>query len=498
MKYSFSTERFWIRHPALLYGLSALLGLFAPYSLFIFLAYPLFGLKIKRLGLCFLLAFCSWGFYHLSYSPMQKQEKGTAIFRIDHISATRTPFSNTWTYKGTILSFYLDNEMQPIGKNLPFTLSLPRTSNTPPYLGEMLYQAEGSLKPTGSHRYAFCPAKGISWIEREACWSFAKKRFHCKNWVRNHLKRVIEIPRAASFLIGMATGEFDDFLMSQELGRFGLQHIMAISGFHFSIIAACITFIFRAIFPLRVTPYVVFFLITLYLLFLGSSSSILRAWITASIAILGTVSTKNSLALNSLGVAVMGIVFYDPLQVFTLGFQFSFLITGAILLFYQPFTHLVDKLSPRRRLSQLVEMPLLDQHGYLVLYYVRQALALTLSVSVISLPLSLYYFHKFPIMSLAYNLFFPLLVSFAIILLILALLISCISSPAAHLVHQVNGSFTDALLSLCYNIPTSLDYHIKASYLSSGYFVVYLLAALWLGIFLHLKREKNLSEFWAF
>ncbi len=78
-----------------------------------------------------------------------------------------------------------------------------------------------------------------------------------------------------------------------------------------------------------------------------------------------------------------------------------------------------------------------------------------LAVQISAAPLILFITHKFPLMSLPYNLFFPFLVSISIFLLILGLLTGFPS------IHQLNSSYTEFVLNLTYGLPTSFDYWVR-------------------------------------
>lgn len=192
-----------------------------------------------------------------------------------------------------------------------------------------------------------------------------------------------------------------------------------------------------------------------YFLFLGWAPSITRAWITILIALLGLLLEKRSFALNSLGVALLVTLFLDPFCCQQIGFQFSFIVTASILLFHSASKFLVEQIWKKRPLSQMVEMSSLDQHGYYILSLLREAFALAISVNLTAFPIALFYFNKFPLMSLVYNLFFPFMVSISMLLLLLGILFSW--SFLGYVFHAINNRYTEFMLNFTYNLPTSWD-----------------------------------------
>ena len=103
---------------------------------------------------------------------------------------------------------------------------------------------------------------------------------------------------SANFLAGLATGEFDDHWMRQQFSRFGVQHLLAISGFHFAIIAGCLSFALRLFFPAKSCTLILLACLGGYTIFLGPQASILRAWLMSSLALIGFLIEKHPSALN--------------------------------------------------------------------------------------------------------------------------------------------------------------------------------------------------------
>jgi competence protein ComEC len=232
---------------------------------------------------------------------------------------------------------------------------------------------------------------------------------------------------------------------------------MAISGLHFSIIAAFLGFALSLFFPRKLAAVIVLLLLSCYFLFLGMSPSVLRAWVSVTIALGALFIERKSIALNSLGIALLFIAVGQPLWTQHIGFQFSFGITAAILLFFAPCDRWLKKFFPKRVLSQVVNIGWLDQHGYCFLNYARQAVSLSLAVNLVALPLTLYHFHQFPVMSLIYNLFFPPMVSISLLLLIPGLALAWIFPWLGQQLHVANETYTQFLLNFAFNLPKAFD-----------------------------------------
>jgi competence protein ComEC len=196
----------------------------------------------------------------------------------------------------------------------------------------------------------------------------------------------------------------------------------------------------------------------IYFVFLGLSPSVLRAFIMITLYVVGLLLKRRSDPLNLLGIALFIELLIDPLTIAHIGFQLSFLATLGILLFHSHVNRLLQPLLPMRKFSTLKQLPLLDQHGYLLAALIRNALALNLAVHFSTLPAMLYIFHAFPLLSLPFNLFFTPLLGISMMLLPFGLLIPPIG--------KLNALYTGWLLQIIANPPEILNYKIFVNTLS--------------------------------
>ena len=56
----------------------------------------------------------------------------------------------------------------------------------------------------------------------------------------------------------------------------------------------------------------------------------------------------------------------NPQIAYHIGFQFSFLATASILIFYNPINIALQSILPKRSLSDITTMNTLNQHGYIL------------------------------------------------------------------------------------------------------------------------------------
>lgn len=511
------SDRFWQQHPALLYGLASLLGcglalanttaLLLPIGL---LYFPLILRPAIRDPLCtrlllsLLVGASAFFICSVSYQrpPLPKEGvEGRAYVGISSLKDKKTPFGQTLRMQGRIFQFSPHNNVERhlAVKNGDLQITLPWKEGGSRPRANQAYRVEGTLVQMGSG-YQLKVKPHTPWQPVSGSWSLAEWRYEAKQRFGIMLQNWIDDPLVAAFLSGLATGEFADNQTATALGRFGLQHILAISGFHFAIVATLLSAGLRCVLSRSAGQVILLLLLFAYFVFLGPGSSILRAWIMATVALVGHLLHRSSNGLNALGIALLVLLALDPAVSQSLAFQLSFLATAAILLFYTPAERLLQQIFPKRPLSQLVGMHGWDQHAVVVLAFFRSALALGIAVNLAMLPVVLFYFQKFPWLSLVYNLFFPFLVSISMLLLLLALPLQSLFPWAAALLHSINATYTRWVLHLTLNVPTSFDFVWRVREIPSEWIIGYLSVMAVLGVvaWYWMQREQEERNDFAF
>jgi ComEC/Rec2-related protein len=114
--------------------------------------------------------------------------------------------------------------------------------------------------------------------------------------------------------------------------RTGTMHLFAVSGLNVAMLAAIAIAALKT-FGLRRGPavFIVIPVLAAYALVTGLSASCVRATIMAALILIGLVLDRRPLALNSLGAAAFAILAWDTQQLFSPGFQFSFVLVITII-----------------------------------------------------------------------------------------------------------------------------------------------------------------------
>ena len=415
--------RFWKLTPALHIGLSLLLGTGIAY--YPWLAIATLPLLVRRSAVLIPVA----TIVALATMPPTIEESihGNAYFSIDSVKRHYTPFSSCYCYTGTVRS---------IGGI--HNASARLYSKKKGYPANCSYIIPGAtLSPTG------VLTSKSSWNPVPYTFSLAEYRYQLKNRVKKHLRKHYKGP-TYKLLAALATGDVESRQLRYYFTQIGLAHLIAISGFHFALLAALL-----AAFCKR--PLLIIIALALYAIYIGPSPSLSRAHIAISLFLLAKVLYLRTTPLNALGAALTVALIADPHIVAHIGFQLSFMATFGILLFFRPCERALRSLLPARRYATLEELSLLDKHAYLLSATLRNTFALTIAVHCALLPILLYHFHTFPLLSLLYNLFIPFLITIPLVLLFFPFL-----SP-------VNTVITNALLTVTTYPPKKYAFAIQVA-----------------------------------
>ena len=479
---------FWERHPALSAGISALTGLFcffehAWWAALLWAAYSLWVSKARgvlQAGIS--LLFFAYAALLFSHLPLENL-KGSGVFSIHSVHKYESAFQTKWIYRGSLRAFEAWSGRVPC--------SATYQGESPPQANGD-YLLTGSLEKKDTFHYAF---NAIQWTPIEGTWSLAQLRFQAKEKIRTLLHQRLS-SSSASFLTALFTGDLDDSTLRFAFSRLGLQHILAISGFHFAILISFATFALSFFLPLRIRLYTLLGIATLYFLFVGNSPSVFRSYLACILYLIGLLLQRKSSGLNLLGGSLLLEILLDPLAVRTIGFQLSFLACFGILFLYPSIAKWLELFFPKRTLNDASKLPFLSQGAYIVSSFFANALGLNLAVNLTLLPLLLFHFGKFPLLSLFYNLFTPPIAALCLFLLLLSLGAHAIFPLASLPLFALLDAISLELLELLYTPPIALDFSI---YLFCPSWAVVLWIALLLGVGLSLKTAPphQLQPHWT-
>ena len=167
-----------------------------------------------------------------------------------------------------------------------------------------------------------------------------------------------------------------------------LIHILAISGSHMAIIFLMILFVLNPIFSVKyrnIPIYISLAAIWGFAIFIDYGNSVVRSCIMITVYYIMIFLQRKPNLLHSLALAGMMILSIDTQQLFDVGFQLSFLAVFGIFWLYKPITNHYKPLKNR------------------AIRFILNTFSLSLAAQLTTLPLILFYFHQFSIMSVFIN-----------------------------------------------------------------------------------------------
>ncbi len=126
----------------------------------------------------------------------------------------------------------------------------------------------------------------------------------------------------------------------------GVIHILAISGFNVGIVSGII-FLFLKMLPIgrKFQYFLTMGILILYAILTGAQPPVVRATIMAVVFMVSFIIEKEPEPLNTLSCAALIILLINPMNIFDVGFQLSFISVLSIIIFYSRFVDIFLKLS---------------------------------------------------------------------------------------------------------------------------------------------------------
>ena len=200
----------------------------------------------------------------------------------------------------------------------------------------------------------------------------------------------------------------------------GASHILALSGLHLGIIYTLLSLLLSRRRWWIVSQVVIIVCIWLYVFLVGMTVSVVRSAVMITVYALLSLGHRDKMSVNTLAFAAIVMLLFNPLSLFDVGFQLSFLAVLAILLFYPLF----EGVWPQ---------PFLMDHR--VFKWLWTMLSVSCAAQIGVAPLIVYYFGRFSCFFLLTDL---LVVPAATLILYLSLVVLLIPSLAYLLIYMVD------------------------------------------------------------
>ncbi|MDP8262604.1 MAG: DNA internalization-related competence protein ComEC/Rec2 [Candidatus Ancaeobacter aquaticus] len=186
-------------------------------------------------------------------------------------------------------------------------------------------------------------------------------------------------------------------------------HVLAISGLHIGLIVLIILGILRFFsMPKAYSALIAIPLIVLYALIVGNKPSVWRATTMAVIVLFGWVIKRESDIVNSLAAAALLLLIWNPYNLYSIGFQLSFVVVLSIIGLTPVIQHYLNKVCG----CDIKEKP---KRTDTLLRNALTVFSVSVSAWIGSAPLIMYYFGVFSPISVIANIFVTSIVSLAIV-----------------------------------------------------------------------------------
>ncbi len=316
--------------------------------------------------------------------PPEVRDRTTNV----RVAATRIQIDRTWRDISGVALLQAPRETDV---RYGDQLQIYGTPTTPPEDADFSYK--DYLARQGVH--SLIRFSSVKVLARDQGNPFFAALYAFRNHALATIYAILPDPSAsllAGILLGVDAGIPRD--VTDAFSATNTAHIIAISGFNIAIVAGILSKLTqRAVGQRRATLLVIAGLVV-YTLLVGASASVVRAAIMGSLSVLALHYHRQNDALNALAVSALLMTALNPLTLFDLGFQLSFLATLGLILYVTPLSNAFEsafaRVLPGARAKQIV--------GAL-----NDSFIVTLAAQITSTPLIVFAFHRFSVIGLLTN-----------------------------------------------------------------------------------------------
>jgi competence protein ComEC len=214
--------------------------------------------------------------------------------------------------------------------------------------------------------------------------------FQCRLSIAGILQKFISGAKEQGLAEALLIGYKDDLDKSlvQSYSNTGVVHIIAISGLHLGLIYGLLLLLTRPVKRNKKLIWVRFTLIVaglwLFSFLAGAQPSVLRSSVMFTCIALGEVVNRRASIYNTLAMSAFILLCYNPFWLWDVGFQLSYTAVLSIVIFFRPVYNWLY--FPNKAIDALWKLN-----------------AVTIAAQILTLPVSLYHFHQFPVLFLFSN-----------------------------------------------------------------------------------------------
>ncbi len=256
-----------------------------------------------------------------------------------------------------------------------------------------------------------CFVDSLSWLKTgHASGRLRYYPVYARSFVEKRIRQQSEDKGSIAVMIAITLGNrsYLDREIRDEWSDAGGIHVMAVSGLHVGLIWAFLDYLFKIFLPWkRMRMMRFFFCITVlwfYAFMTGLSPSVMRSSLMFSLVSFGRLIHRDSSVYNILMISALIQLLYNPAILYDLGFQFSYSAVFSIVTF---FPLLESVIKPANKIVKKI----------------TDLACVSIAAQIFTFPLTLYYFHKFPVYFIITNYILIPLVTLLMILFLLSILL---------------------------------------------------------------------------
>ncbi|MBA3882474.1 MAG: ComEC/Rec2 family competence protein [Chthoniobacterales bacterium] len=318
-----------------------------------------------------------------------------------------------------------------------------------------------------------------------------------RQWMQATLARGLEdSPDVHGLISAMVLGLREETReeIEEQFQQTGTIHLFSVSGLHVGIVAYllwAVATVFRV--PRKWAVALIIPALFFYAAITGLNTASIRAALMAAILLGGVFVDRRVLAGNSLAAAAVIILAFDTNQLFSIGFQLSFAVVSAIVVFAEPlFVFLQNIVAPDPFLPRSLLGPVrrFSLHAWRA---VARGASVSLSAWVGSLLLILPYFYLVAPVSLFANLVVVPIAFFVLAVGLMSLIVAPVASWLTIIFNNTNWALSSAILfivGLFAQAPAG-HYYVEAPHWPSGARVEATVLDLEAGAAVHVRTRQS-------
>lgn len=290
----------------------------------------------------------------------------------------------------------------------------------------------------GITHQAYVTPKDVVLLPQRAQKGFKTFLYNTRTGIIATLRQYINGPQERGLAEALLIGYKDDLdkTLVQAYVNTGVVHVIAISGLHLGIIYFLLLFVTR---PLKrgqlswLRIGLVIISLWLFALLAGAQASVVRSAVMFTAIALGGLLNRKANIYNTLALSALLLLLYNPFWLWDAGFQLSYAAVLSIVIFFKPIYNWI-----------YFKNKIIDA--------IWKLMAVTLAAQLLTLPVSLYHFHQFPLLFFITNL---VAVPLSSVILIGEIILCAVSflPPVASFI----GSLLQSLIRLMNGVIQQMD-----------------------------------------